>query len=154
MRRIVLALAASAAIVVSFALATAGTSAAPGPSAHGFTVTGSVAGGIKSAEFGQPLTFVFSEKNTGSTAESEDLVLESLTHASLVSIGCVQPNGAEFNADGNDCEPGFLSHGKGASAVYNANITGTSGNVTARLCLSNEGTGVVGPCETLTVHLL
>jgi hypothetical protein len=153
MRRIVLALAAGAAIILSFALATSGTSAAPAPSAHGFTITGSVAGGVKAAEFGQPLTFVFSEKNTGSTAQSEDLVLESLTHASLVSIGCVQSGGAEFNPDGNDCEPGFLSHGQSASAVFNATITGTSGNATARVCLSNEGTGTVGPCQTLTVHL-
>jgi hypothetical protein len=154
MRRIVLALAASAAIILSFALATSGTSAAPAPSAHGFTITGSVAGGVTSAEFGQPLTFVYSEKNTGSTAQSEDLVLESLTHASLVSIGCVPPGGAEINPDGNDCEPGFLSHGQSASAVFNATITGTSGTVAARVCLSNEGTGIVGPCQTLTVHLL
>ena len=40
-----------------------------------------------------------------------------------------------------------------ASIVLNTTITGTSGKVAARLCLSNEGTGVVGPCETLTVHL-
>ncbi|MGA7988542.1 MAG: hypothetical protein WCB51_09115 [Candidatus Dormiibacterota bacterium] len=153
MRRIVLALAAGAAVIVSFALATHGTSAAPAPSAHGFTMTGSVAGGVKSAEFGQPLTFIYTEKNTGSTAQSEDLVLESLTHASLVSIGCVQGGGAQFNPDGQDCEPGFLSRGRSASAVFNATITGTSGNVTARVCLSNEGTGVVGPCQTLTVHL-
>ncbi|HUZ70987.1 MAG TPA: hypothetical protein VMU65_14865 [Candidatus Saccharimonadales bacterium] len=154
MRRTVLALAAGAAIVLSFALATRGTSAAPAPSAHGFIVTGSVAGGVTSAESGQPLTFAFSEKSTGSTPQSEDLVLESLTHASLVSIGCVEPNGSQINADGNACEPGFLSHGQSASAVYNATITGTSGNVAARLCLSNEGTGVVGPCVTLTVHLV
>ena len=153
MRRIVLALAAGAALIVSFALATSGTSAAPAPSAHGYSITGSVAGGVTSAEFDQPLTFVFTEKNTGSTAQSVDLVLESLTHASLASIGCVQPGGAEFNPDGNDCEPGFLNHGQSASAVFNATVTGSSGNVTARVCLSNEGTGTVGPCQTLTVHL-
>ncbi len=153
MRRIILALSASAAVILSFALATAASSAAPAPSAHGFTLTGNVAGGVKSAEFGQPLTLVFSEKNTGTTSQSVDLVLESLSHATLASIGCVQPNGAEFNPDGNDCEPGFLNHGQTASSVFNATITGTSGNVAARVCLSNEGTGVVGPCETLTVHL-
>lgn len=153
MRRVVLALAAGAAIVLSFALVTSRTSAAPAPSAHGYSITGNVAGGVKSAEFEQPLTFVFTEKNTGSTAQSVDLVLESLTHASLASIGCVQPDGAEYNPDGSDCEPGFLNHGQSASAVFNATVTGSSGNVTARVCLSNEDTGTVGPCQTLVVHL-
>jgi hypothetical protein len=153
MRRTVLALSASVAIVLSFAIASASSSAAPAPSAHGFTLTGVVAGGVTSAEFGQPLTFVFSEKNTGTTSQTVDLVLESLSHATLASIGCVEPGGAEINPDGQDCEPGFLSHTQTASIVLNTTITGTSGNVAARLCLSNEGTGVVGPCETLTVHL-
>jgi len=65
MRRIVLALVASAAMVLSFAIATASSSAAPAPNGHGFTLSGSVVGGVTSAESGQPLTFAFSEKNTG-----------------------------------------------------------------------------------------
>jgi hypothetical protein len=153
MRRIVLALVASAAMVLSFAIATASSSAARAPNGHGFTLSGSVVGGVTSAESGQPLTFAFSEKNTGSTSQTVDLVLESLSHANLVSVGCVLPGGAQINPDGQDCEPGFLSHGQTASIVLGATITGSSGNVAARLCLSNEGTGVVGPCQTLTVPL-
>jgi hypothetical protein len=153
MRRTVLALLASAAVIVGFVVASRGTVAAPAPSAHGFTLTGSVAGGVKKAQNDQPLSFVFSEKNTGSTSQSEDLVLESLTHASLQSVGCVLPNGFQINPDGPGCEPGFLTHSQVASVVFNATITGTSGSVAARVCLNNEGTGVVGPCQTLTVPI-
>ena len=63
------------------------------------------------------------------------------------------PGGAQINPDGQDCEPGFLTHGQVASSVFNATITGQPGSVAARVCLSNEGTGVVGPCQTLTVQL-
>jgi hypothetical protein len=152
MRRIILALGAGAAIIVSFVMAN-GAAAAPVITAHGFSLNGSVAGGVKSAEFGQPLTFIFTEKNVGTTAQSEDLVLESISNASVVSVGCVLPGGAQINPDAQDCEPGFLSHGKVASSVINATVSGSTGTVAARLCLSNEGTGVVGPCMTLTVHL-
>jgi hypothetical protein len=152
MRRIILALGASAAIIISFVMANA-AAAAPVVTAHGFSLNGSVAGGVTSAESGQPLTFVFTEKNVGTTAQSEDLVLESITNAGVVSVGCVLPGGAQINPDGQDCEPGFLSHGKVASSVINATVTGSTGTVAARLCLTNEGTGVVGPCTTLTVHL-
>ena len=75
MRRIILALGASAAIIISFVMANA-AAAAPVVTAHGFSLNGSVAGGVTSAESGQPLTFVFTEKNVGTTAQSEDLVLE------------------------------------------------------------------------------
>lgn len=153
MRRTVIALLASAAVIVGFVLASRGTAAAPDPSAHGFTLTGSVAGGVKTAQQDQPLSFVFAEKNTGSTSESEDLVLESLTHARLVGIGCVLTSGFQINPDGQSCEPGFIAHGQTASVVFDTTITGTSGSVVARVCLNNEGTGVVGPCETLTVPL-
>jgi hypothetical protein len=153
MRRSILAAAASSAVVVAFITATAATSAAPVITAHGFALNGSIAGGVKSAESGQPLTFVFTEKNVGTTAQSEDLVVESLTNASLVSIGCVLPGGAEINPDGQNCEPGFIGHGKVAASVVSATVTGSSGSATARVCLDNEGSGVVGPCLTLTVHL-
>jgi hypothetical protein len=153
MRRIILALGASAALIVSFVMAN-GAAAAPVITAHGFALNGSVAGGVRSAEIGQPLTFVFTEKNVGATSQTEDLVLESITNAGVNSVGCVLPGGTQINPDGQDCEPGFLSHGQVASSVINATVSGTSGTVAARLCLSNEGTGVVGPCMTLTVHLI
>jgi hypothetical protein len=153
MRRTALALFASAAVIVGFVMASGGTAAAPAPSAHGFTLTGSVAGGVREAQGDQPLSFVFSEKNTGSTSQSEDLVLESHTHASLVGIGCILPNGFQINPDGASCEPGFIAHGQTASAVFDTTTASSGSSVTARVCLSNEGSGVVGPCETLTVPL-
>jgi hypothetical protein len=153
MRRIILALGASVAVVVSFVMVNAATSAAPPITAHGFALNGSVAGGVTSAQSGQPLTFVFTEKNVGTTAQTEDLILESLSNASIVSIGCKVPGGAQINPDGQDCEPGFVHPNQVAASVINATITASTGTVAARLCLSNEGTGVVGPCQTLTVSV-
>lgn len=151
MRRIILALGASVVVVVSFVMVNAATSAAPPITAHGFALQGSVAGGITSSQTSEPLTFVFTEKNVGTIAQSEDLVLESLSNASIVSIGCKVPGGFEINPDGQDCEPGFVHPNQVAASVINATVTASTGTVSARLCLSNEGTGVVGPCQTLSV---
>lgn len=157
MRRFVLVVSMASVAGLAFAGATVVTSAAPqlpGITAHGFSLTGSTAGGVRSAQSGDPLTFVFSEVNVGSGSPSEDLVLESLTNASIVSISCVLPSHFLINPDGNSCEPGLLSNGQKASSVINATITGRSGSVTARVCLQNEATGVVGPCQNISVSIV
>ncbi len=157
MRRFILVLTMGIVAGLAFAGTTLVTSAAPqspGITANGFSLTGSTAGGVKLAAYGDPLTFVFTEVNVGSGSPSEDLVLESLTNASVVSISCVVgTNHALINPDGNFCEPGPVSHGQKASSVINASITGASGSVTARVCLMNEGTGVVGPCTNVSVTI-
>ncbi len=153
MRRTILALGAGAAIVVSFLMVSAATSAAPPITAHGFALHGSVAGGVTSSQTSEPLTFVFTEKNVGTSAQIEDLVLESLSHASVVSIGCTLTSGFEINPDGNFCEPGTVKPGQVAASVINTMTGSSTGTVAARLCLSNESTGVVGPCQTVTVNI-
>jgi hypothetical protein len=153
MRRTILALGAGAAIVVSFVMVNAATSAAPPITAHGFALHGSVAGGVTTAETSQPLTFVFTEKNVGTTAKTEDLVLESLSNASVVSIGCVLAGGVQINPDGYYCEPGSVHPNQVASSVVNTMTGSSTGTVAARLCLSNEANGVVGPCQTVTVNI-
>jgi hypothetical protein len=157
MRRFVLVVSMASVAGLAFAGATIVTSAAPqlpGITAHGFSLTGSTAGGVSSAQDGDPLTFVFSEVNVGSgSPSSEDLVLESLTNASIVSISCVLPSRFLIGPDGNNCEP-VLSHGQRASSVINAAITARPGSVTARVCLINEATRVVGPCQSISVSIV
>jgi hypothetical protein len=66
----------------------------------------------------------------------------------------VLPNGFAINSDGFFCEPGQVSPGQSASSVITTNVTGGSGaSVSARLCLDNENTGVVGPCKKVTVKI-
>jgi hypothetical protein len=131
-------------------------SAAPSPAAGPtFVLTGQAVGGVKMIQTGQTLTFVFKETNTGSVSAPEDLVLESVTNANVTGGPlCVLPNGFAINPDGFFCEPGQVSPGQSASSVITTNVTGGSGaSVSARLCLDNENTGVVGPCKKVTVKI-
>jgi hypothetical protein len=153
MRRLVLAVGAIGAIGVSGVLAAAVSAAAAQPSVVpatvSFSISGSVAGGVKAASPGDQVTFVFNEKNTGTVSTSEDLVLESLSNASVENLSCVG-NGAIFNPDGNFCEPGFLAPGKSATSVLSVSITGTP-TVAVKVCLVNEVNGATGPCKTLSI---
>jgi plastocyanin len=149
MRRLVLIAGAMAVTGATAVLAIVDSAAAVQPNVVSFSVSGSVAGGIKTASPGDQVTFVFTEKNTGTVSEPEDLVLESLTNASVENQICVV-GGATFNPDGTSCEPGFLAPGKSSSAVISVTITGTP-TVAARVCLFNENTGATGPCKTLSI---
>lgn len=154
MRRLVLAVGALGAIGVSALLAAAVSAAASQPSVIpatvSFSISGSVAGGVKTSSISGQVTFVFKEKNTGTVSEPEDLVLETLTNASVQNLTCVTSGGATFNPDGTACEPGFLAPGQSSSSVLSVSITG-SPTVAAKVCLFNENTGVRGPCKTLSV---
>jgi hypothetical protein len=74
MRRLVLAVGAIGAIGVSAVLAAVVSSAAAQPTVVpatvSFSMSASVAGGIKSAELGDQVTFVFTNKNTGNVAST------------------------------------------------------------------------------------
>jgi hypothetical protein len=73
---------------------------------------------------------------------------------SLVTPPCVLPNGTAINSDGLTCEPGFLKPGQSASIVITTTVTGISGTAaSARVCLNNQSTGVVGPCKTVSVKI-
>lgn len=115
-----------------------------------FSVSGSVAGGARTANVGDQVTFVFTEKNVGTRAAPESLILESHTLSRIERLSCVLPNGAVFNSDGSECEPGFMRPGQSSSAVVSVNITGAP-NVALRVCLVSDNTGNVGPCQTTSV---
>jgi hypothetical protein len=154
MRRLVLAVGAIGAIGVCAVLAAAVSAAAAQPSVIpatvSFSISGSVAGGVKTSSVSGQVTFVFKEKNTGTVSEPEDLVLESLTNARVQNLTCVTSGGGTFNPDGTACEPGFQTPGQSSSSVLSVTVTGTP-TVAAKVCLFNENTAAVGPCKTISV---
>ncbi len=117
-----------------------------------FTLTGNVAAGVRSAEIGDPVTFVFTMKNTGTTTGAERfLVITKVVGATGVHQGCVLPNGFEISPDGSSCEPGPLNPGQSSSAFIQALVAGATSGVTVRACVVNSSTGASGPCLTLSV---
>jgi hypothetical protein len=151
MRRFLLAIGAIA-IGVTAVLATAVSSAATQPSVIpatvSFSISGSVAGRVKSAQLTNQVTFVFTEKNTGNVSASEFLVLKSLTNASVENLSCVETNGLLFNPDGSQCEFVGVALGRSSSFVLSVTITGTP-SVSAKVCLSNGTT-----CKTLSIAVV
>lgn len=121
--------------------------------AASFTLTGSVAGGLSSTQFGLPVTFVFTETNRGTSAAPVDLHVTKTANLTNIAQGCVLPNGSEFTPDGSYCEPGFIKPGQSSRLI----LQGVAGNppspgvTSARVCLVNENTGVTGPCLTVSV---
>lgn len=151
MRRIILALSATAIV----GLLTVGIAAESSAStAHGFSLTGSAVGALMTGQSSEPATFLFTEKNVGTVTVPEDLVLESLSNASVASQYCVLPTGFGILSDGTACEPGSIKPGQKASSVLNVTITGSSGSsVAAKVCLANENNGVIGPCLTVSIKI-
>ena len=73
-----------------------------------FALRGSIAGGIKTVQADQTLTFVFTEINQTTVSVPEDLVITKVTNVRVVAgIPCVLPGGVAVNSDGNACEPGL-----------------------------------------------
>jgi hypothetical protein len=144
-------------VLASVTSASAAPTRAATPTTTGttFVLRGTAVGGIKTIQTGQTLTFLFTETNKGSRSAPEDLVLAEVTNATVVGgLTCVLPNGFAINSDGFFCEPGLVSPGQSASSVITTNITGGSGSTaSARLCLDNENTGVMGPCMTVSVKI-
>lgn len=154
--RLSVAILGSALVAGLLISAETGAAAAPSPAAGlTFVVTGVAVGGVKTVQTSQTLTFAFKETNKGSVSAPEDLALQSVTNASVVGGPlCVLPNGFAIFPDGTFCEPGQVAPGQSASSVITTNVTGGSGaSVSARLCLDNENTGVVGPCKKVTVKI-
>jgi len=156
MHRLVLAVGAIGAIGVSAVLASVVSAAAAQPSAVpakvSFSLSGSVAGGVKSAQLNNQVTFVFKEKNTGTVSSRPPfLILKSLTHASQENMSCVEPTGFLFLPDGSQCEPGIpADRGQSASMVLSVTITATPPEtMSAEVCLSNGTT-----CKTLSVAVV
>jgi hypothetical protein len=128
------------------------------PTASAFSLRAGVAGRITTIQTGQTLTFVFTETNRSNASAPEDLGLKRLANATLadesVSMVCVRPGGATIYPDTPSCEPGVVKPGQHASMVLATTVTGPSGtSAVARVCLSNENTGAVGPCLTKSVRI-
>jgi hypothetical protein len=124
-------------------------------SGHAFALGGSTAGGITTIQSSQTLTFVFTETNQSKAAANEDLELINVAHVTVSDAGmtCVLSGGLAINPDGHFCEPGFVKSEHHASMVLTT-IAGASGAIaTARVCLSNESTGVRGPCKSVSVNI-
>ena len=150
-RRVIVILILGAAVVAGAMLTATSASAATTGS---FVLKASVAGGITTIQTDQTLTFVFTETNHTTAAVSEDLVLKKVANVSVTAMTCVLPNGFAINPDSPNCEPGFVKPGKHASMVLTTTVTGASGALaSARVCLSNEANGAVGPCKTKSVPI-
>lgn len=141
-------------------LVTVLTSAAQAPAqtvtaAPSIVLHGSAVGGVKAIQIGQVLTFSFTETNEGTVVNGDDLVLEKLTGAKGTGVPlCVVANGTGINPDGSRCEPGPLTRGRSASFVITTKVTGQSGQpAAARLCVQNEATQKLGPCQTVAVKI-
>ena len=154
----VLAIVGAAAVAGALVAPVTSASAARSRSAatgHAFALAGSIAGGVATIQSGQTLTFVFTETNQSRPGAYEDLKLTSDANVTVSGAGitCVQPGGFAINPDGPFCEPGLVKPGHHASMVITT-IAGASGAIaTARVCLSNESTGVSGPCKTVSVKI-
>jgi len=137
--------------VTSASAATARTAA----TTAAFALRGSIAGGIKTVQTDQTLTFVFTEANQTTGSVPEDLVITRVTNANIVgNPPCVLPGGIAIGTDGNTCEPGFVKPGQHASMVITTHVTGVSGTAaSARVCLTDESTGGVGPCKTVSAEI-
>jgi hypothetical protein len=155
MRRLMLAVGAIGAIGVSAVLAAAVSAAQTSvvPATVSFSLSGSVAGKVKTASTPDQVTLVFTEKNTGTTSTPEDLVLQRPpSNGTVENQSCVLANGSMINTDGYFCEPGFVAPGQSASTVVSLTVSGSGPRtVSAKVCLQNETSGAIGPCKTLSV---
>jgi hypothetical protein len=116
------------------------------------TLTGSVAGGIKSADVLFPVAFTFTLKNTSTTTVEYFLVVRDVAGASDVHNGCVFPGTSyETSGDGFFCEPQSLLPGQRVKEFVSALNAGTASAVSVQACANNPDTGSFGPCLTLSV---
>lgn len=144
------------AVVLLALLCVASVSAAPTTATTAatasYTLTGNVAAGVVHAEVGEPVTFVFTMKNVGTTTGAErDLAITDISGATNVRIGCVV-QGNEFNPDGSNCQPGPLNPGQSSSAIIQTTMRLNVANIHVRACLVKTNSGATGPCLTLQVN--
>lgn len=149
MRRVVLVL--SLVSVVALLGAAAPSAAKSATKGLSFSLTASVPGGLVTTQGFMPVTFIFTETNTGTVSAIEDINLTQVTGGTQVGYGCVGSNGFEIGPDGGFCELGFVKPGQKSHAILQVTAKSGSTRVTARACLFNEQTGAVGPCVTKSV---
>src|SRR5690348_17014619 len=101
------AAALAGALVAALTSASAATSRAAATT-PAFALQGSIAGGVKTVQTDQTLTFVFTETNQSTASAPEDLVTTHLSNVTVTAAICVLPGGFAINTDGTACEPGFV----------------------------------------------
>ena len=120
-----------------------------------------VAGGARSAEFGQTLAFVWTAKNFGPGVADVSIDLVSVTGidelADTSTESCVLPNGSMINADTPSCEPGTFRAGQRAGSLVFTGVVDGTADIVLRVCTS-ELSGARDPrasndCRTLRVAL-
>ena len=131
-------------VVVGAVAASATTSQAAAPK---MTVTGSVVAGVTSVYQGQDLVFDFTDKNTGTTTNPNNIFYYTYTNSSYVDIVCPLANGQDINPDTPACEPGALAGGKSTQSAIIVQATGP-GPIVVKACVGPTGTTV---CKSLTV---
>ena len=85
------------------------------------TVTGSVVGGVKAVQNDQDLVFTFTDTNSGTTTNTDNIFYYTFTNSTVVNIVCPLANGTDINPDGYGCEPGALPAGRSAQSAIIVN---------------------------------
>lgn len=120
-----------------------------------------VAGGVTTATAGDSLTFVFNARNNG--PGPGDLAITLIwAHnvdrtAPTSSLTCVLPNGATFEPDGDNCEPGIIRPGQHPTSMVLTGVA-TGRDIDVKACVTNLSADAVDPvssnnCRTLRVDL-
>ena len=112
------------------------------------TVTGSVVAGVKSVFNGQDLVFDFTDKNSGTTTNPNNIFYYTYSNSSYVDIVCPLASGQDINPDTPACEPGALAAGKSIQSAIIVQATGP-GPIVVKACVGPTGTTV---CKSLTVQ--
>jgi hypothetical protein len=154
-RHLVVSTAAVALTVVGLAVPGSPASAASGPDLA--IAKAYVAGGVTSAEAGDSLTFVFNARNNG--PGPADLAITLIWAHGIdrnmpsSRLTCVLPNGATFEPDGDNCEPGVIRPGqRPSSLVFTGVATGT--DIDVKACVTNLTITAVDPVRTNNCRIL
>ena len=149
----------------AFALAAASTVGVAASSSQAATtsvdlaMTGSVVAGVKSAQPGQEVPFLFTMKNNSTTSSATADFVFTVTNGSADVSDYVCPlisTHYNINPDTSACEPGVLGVGKATQAaiLVTAKATGTT---TVKACVHNESATpdpvTSNNCKTLSLPI-
>jgi hypothetical protein len=154
-RRLAVSAAAAALTTVGLAVPATPASAATGPDLA--ISRAYVAGGITSATAGDTLTFVFNARNNGPGPADLAITLIWAHYVERTDLTCVLPNGATFEPDGDNCEPGIIRPGQHPSSMVLTGVA-TGRDIDVKACVTNLSATAVDPvrsnnCRTLRVDL-
>jgi hypothetical protein len=137
----------SATCAVALSASTAGAVSARGhtsgsPESADLAVSGAVAGGARTLEYGHLAVFVFTLRNRGPAAivdNSADIGYTAVRNGTVVDQYCINTSGSSFNPDSPACEFGDLAPGEHTRMVVIVQPDNVaSAHVRVRVCASNE----------------